>query len=316
MVEWAPWWDQTIQRWQGEGLPQALSYEVLLDYFRLDKLLVIGAGGYLETLSPAGLHGTGILTDEVSYEAMLPCLYTDETIDELVQAAHALKEQHAPVGKSSSAYGWMASSGFRARCWASSATCYAFYDQPELMHRINADLAEFNLRVVRGAVPGAGSRHGGLRRGHVLQPRADALQRAVRRVPAPYYQQVIPQIKKRGRQGADRQRRRHHARWCRGCIEAGIEGVLPAGAAGRRGHAPHPAGVPRVPDDGRLRQDGHAAGEAAMRAEFERLLPVMRSGGYIPSVDHQTPPGRVAGELPGLPAVVRGVRVQGGLARR
>jgi uroporphyrinogen-III decarboxylase len=32
-------------------------------------------------------------------------------------------------------------------------------------------------------------------------------------------------------------------------------------------------------------------GEAAMRAEFERLLPVMRSGGYILSVDHQTPPG-------------------------
>ena len=32
-------------------------------------------------------------------------------------------------------------------------------------------------------------------------------------------------------------------------------------------------------------------GEAAMRAEFERLVPLMKSGGYIPSVDHQTPPG-------------------------
>jgi uroporphyrinogen-III decarboxylase len=31
-------------------------------------------------------------------------------------------------------------------------------------------------------------------------------------------------------------------------------------------------------------------GEAAMRAEFERLLPVMRQGGFIPGVDHQTPP--------------------------
>ena len=26
------------------------------------------------------------------------------------------------------------------------------------------------------------------------------------------------------------------------------------------------------------------------RAEFERILPAIRSGGYIPSVDHQTPP--------------------------
>ena len=31
-------------------------------------------------------------------------------------------------------------------------------------------------------------------------------------------------------------------------------------------------------------------GEEAMRAEFERILPAIRSGGYIPSVDHQTPP--------------------------
>jgi len=28
-----------------------------------------------------------------------------------------------------------------------------------------------------------------------------------------------------------------------------------------------------------------------MRAEFERLRPLMKTGGFIPSVDHQTPPG-------------------------
>ena len=32
-------------------------------------------------------------------------------------------------------------------------------------------------------------------------------------------------------------------------------------------------------------------GEAAMRGEFERLVPLMKTGGFIPSVDHQTPPG-------------------------
>jgi hypothetical protein len=32
-------------------------------------------------------------------------------------------------------------------------------------------------------------------------------------------------------------------------------------------------------------------GEEAMRQEFERLVPLMRTGGFIPSVDHQTPPG-------------------------
>lgn len=32
-------------------------------------------------------------------------------------------------------------------------------------------------------------------------------------------------------------------------------------------------------------------GEAAMRAEFERLLPLARTGGFLIGCDHQTPPG-------------------------
>jgi hypothetical protein len=32
-------------------------------------------------------------------------------------------------------------------------------------------------------------------------------------------------------------------------------------------------------------------GEEAIRGEFERILPVMKSSYFIPSVDHQTPPG-------------------------
>jgi hypothetical protein len=28
-----------------------------------------------------------------------------------------------------------------------------------------------------------------------------------------------------------------------------------------------------------------------MRQEFERLMPLMRQGGFVPGVDHQTPPG-------------------------
>ncbi len=32
-------------------------------------------------------------------------------------------------------------------------------------------------------------------------------------------------------------------------------------------------------------------GEAAMRAEFDCLVPLMKRGGFIRSFDHQTPPG-------------------------
>ena len=73
--------------------------------------------------------------------------------------------------------------------------------------------------------------------------------------------------------------------------EVGVNGFLPlerqAGVDGMRLRGRYP----------RLRMIGHFdkmtmnKGEAAMRAEFDRLVPLMKTGGFIPSVDHQTPPG-------------------------
>jgi len=71
----------------------------------------------------------------------------------------------------------------------------------------------------------------------------------------------------------------------------GVDGVLPlerqAGVDGMALRRRYPG----------LRMVGHFdkmvmnRGEAAIRGEFERLLPLVSSGGFIPSVDHQTPPG-------------------------
>jgi uroporphyrinogen-III decarboxylase len=72
--------------------------------------------------------------------------------------------------------------------------------------------------------------------------------------------------------------------------DLGVTGVLPlerqSGVDGSRLREQFPS----------LRMIGHFnklvmnQGEAAIRAEFERLLPLMKRGGFIPSVDHQTPP--------------------------
>jgi hypothetical protein len=74
-------------------------------------------------------------------------------------------------------------------------------------------------------------------------------------------------------------------------LEVGVAGVLPlerqASVDGMKLRDEFPT----------LRMIGHFdkltmnRGEAAMRAEFERLQPLMKTGGFIPSVDHQTPPG-------------------------
>ena len=41
MVEWAAWWDKTIERWNKEGFPAGLSLEESQRYFNLDPMLLI-----------------------------------------------------------------------------------------------------------------------------------------------------------------------------------------------------------------------------------------------------------------------------------
>jgi hypothetical protein len=107
---------------------------------------------------------------------------------------------------------------------------------------------------------------------------------------APYYRKLVAELNERNillivdTDGDVTQL----APWLQG---VGVAGVLPlerqAGVDGARLREQFPT----------LRMIGHFdklvmnQGEAAMRAEFERLAPLMKTGGFIPSVDHQTPPG-------------------------
>ena len=74
--------------------------------------------------------------------------------------------------------------------------------------------------------------------------------------------------------------------------EAGRRRRAAAGTPGRRGwDAAARGAIPRLRMIGHFDKMTMNRGEAAMRAEFERLVPLMKTGGFIPSVDHQTPPG-------------------------
>ena len=62
MVEWAAWWDKTIERWHAEGLPQALTdrYEICrhfgLDMYKQDWFAVCGPNCPMPES-----HGSGII---------------------------------------------------------------------------------------------------------------------------------------------------------------------------------------------------------------------------------------------------------------
>jgi uroporphyrinogen-III decarboxylase len=105
----------------------------------------------------------------------------------------------------------------------------------------------------------------------------------------PYYEKIVPYIKAHGTKvivDTDGD----VSKMIPWLMRAGIEGVLPL---------ERQAGVdvvalrelyPKFIFIGAFDKMTMRRGVDDMRAEFERLLPVMKTGGFIPSVDHQTPP--------------------------
>jgi len=288
MVEWAAWWNKTIERWKQEGLSSELDTEGILDYFGFDKLLCIYAYGRDKRAPKPDAHGSGLIENERSYNELRKYLFTDSSIEDTKNQALRLKERHEKgeiiIRLWLDGFFW-----FPRTLLGIERHLYAFYDQPQLIHKINKELAEFNICVIEELVkilkPDMVGFAEDMSYNHGPMISYDLFKEFL----LPYYQQIIPYIKKHGiRVLVDSDGDiTSMIPWLK---EAGIEGVYPL---------ERQAGV----DLHKIRQEypdfillgGYdkmvmMRDETAMRAEFERLLPVMKSGGYIPSVDHQTPP--------------------------
>jgi hypothetical protein len=289
MVEWAAWWDETTDRWKKEGLPPTVTWDESLDFFNLDKLVCIGASGTSSKCPQAVSHGAGIIIDEASYEAIHACLYADSTIEELIKTAHELKERHDRgeiiIRLWLDGFFW-----FPRVLLGIERHLFAFYDQAPLMHRINSELADFNIRVVEALFPILKPDMVGLAEDMSYNHGPMLSHKLFNEFITPYYQRVIPHIKKFGVKvliDSDGDIT-SMIPWM---SEAGIEGVYPLERQAGVDIAYIRQKYPQFLMMGGYDKMVMPLGETAMRNEFERLLPVMRSGGYIPSVDHQTPPG-------------------------
>ena len=84
---------------------------------------------------------------------------------------------------------------------------------------------------------------------------------------------------------------RHMQDWVRSLKAVGVQGMLPlerqAGVDIARLRTDHP----KMRFIGQYDKMVMNKGEAAMRKEFERLVPTAARGGFLISCDHQTPPG-------------------------
>ena len=166
---------------------------------------------------------------------------------------------------------------------------YAFYDYPDLMLEINRDLCEYYKKllpeVFRHLRPAYMTFAEDMSYNHGAMLSKDQFDRFL----LPFYRELVPVIQAQGtRVFIDTDGFVEPLiPWFR---EAGIEGVLPLERMAGVDVCRIRRNYPDFLMIGGVDKTVMHMGEAAMRKEFERILPAIRSGGYIPSVDHQTPP--------------------------
>jgi uroporphyrinogen-III decarboxylase len=166
---------------------------------------------------------------------------------------------------------------------------YSFYDHPELMHKMNRDITEFNIRafeeICEVCVPGFITFAEDMSYNHGPMMGKDIFDEFM----APYYEKLIPLLKDKGvlvivdsdgNVGPLIDWLNH----------VGVDGILPlerqAGVDIEQLQQQH-SDFGFLGNYDKMVMD---KGEDAMRNEFERLKPAIQNGRFIPSVDHQTPP--------------------------
>lgn len=288
MLEWAIWWDLTLNRWYDEGLPRDIEFwrigpSLGMDYHR--QFWIVPRA---DNCPGPEHHGGAIIKNEAEYEALLPCLFPKDAVTRYSDEFARLKPAH----DSGELIIWLTLEGwfwFPRVLFGIEAHLYSFYDYPQLYHRMAEDLLEYNLRLIDefcayqmpdfiSVTEDLSYNHGPM----ISKALFDEFM-------LPYYKRFTAECKKRGIKvfmDSDGDIM-PIIPWL---IDAGVNGIYPlermAGVDVARIRQQYPQFLMMGGFDKTVMHKG----EAAMRSEFERLLPVMKSGGYLPAVDHQTPP--------------------------
>jgi len=285
IVEWCLWWDETLDRWHREGLPEALGGHDLRRHFGLDVWVQHGVGtGHVPNVTII----EPVIRTMDEYEQLLPNLYqlTDEFLcpdawRELIES-----QQRGDIVV------WLTLEGpfwWPRMLLGDQEMLLIYYDDPELMHWIISDMTAFHLRAVDAVceliqpdfmtwAEDFSYKHGPLIGREIF----DAFL-------APYYRAVADRLHEHGvpcivdTDGDPT----ISVPWF---VDCGVDGLLPWEANAGCDVAAVREQFPDLLMIGGYDKTVMHQGEVAMRAEFERLLPTAKTGGYIISCDHQAPP--------------------------
>jgi len=167
---------------------------------------------------------------------------------------------------------------------------FAFYDQPDLLHAIKETILDVYtqklpllLELIPADVVYIMEDLSG-KNGPMLSPEQfDAFVGS-------YYARLVPVLKANGVRHVFVDTDGDFMRLIPHFIKAGIEGFLPLDVNAGMDITAVRRLYPELKLIGGYNKLRIAEGQDAIEREFERILPVIRQGGYIPGADHQVPP--------------------------
>ena len=290
MIEWAPWWGLTVDRWHSEGLPDTVeSTADIQSYFGLDRCLQTCVSPFTEaTPSPEGF-GSGIMKSEDDYiNKILPTLFPSP---ENLFPKQRLLDIKAELAKGEAIHFFTASGFFwyPRELFGIESHLFSFYDQPGLYTRICDDYCEWLERVFRHVF--SICRFDFMTFAEDMSYNNGPMLSKVMfdKFLAPYYKKLITVIHEYSipviidsdgdiTLAVD---------WY---AEVGADGMLPLERQAGVDVSLYVEKQPGMIYIGHFDKMCMKYGEEAMRNEFERIFPSMCVGKVIPSVDHQTPP--------------------------
>lgn len=167
---------------------------------------------------------------------------------------------------------------------------YAFYDDPELIHDMNEYILKIyleKLTKVLDIIPA-----------DVLYIMEDLSGKNGPMISpclfdefvGSYYKRLIPVLKKKGVGNVFVDTDGDFKKLIPNFIDAGVEGFLPMDVNAGMDIVAVRQEYPKLKFIGAFNKLEIAKGKEAIDQEFERLMPVIRQGGYIPGADHQVAP--------------------------
>ncbi len=288
MIESYWWWNKTVERWHSEGLPQEINGHMeIAQYFGLDKHRIFWLTPAGRIQRPQGRpRSEGVAHTMDEYLERVKPIFTGATVNPDDLRIFAAEQSRDEV------FVWLQIDGFfwfPREVFGIEPHLFAFHDQPELMHCINEDILTYNLRIIEEVcsvcVPDVltfaedmSYNHGPM----ISKAHFDEFL-------APYYRRIVPVLHEWGilpfvDSDGDIE---PLIPWLE---EVGLVGLTPLERMAGNDVNNIRQNHPQFRMLGAFDKTVMHRGADAIRAEFERLLPLMKSGGYIPSVDHQTPP--------------------------